>query len=73
VRVKPKRKCPPGGNDESRRSRRAKFHEFGQTSGIKPFDRQRKERFRFCRDEDGTSTVEFGKAATDANVTFAAK
>ena len=42
-------------------------------AGIESFNRQRKKRFVFCRDEDGTSTVEFGETATDANVTFGAK
>jgi hypothetical protein len=51
----------------------AKRHERSQSSGIESFDRQRKKRFIFCRDEDGTSTVKFREAATDANVTFAAK
>jgi hypothetical protein len=52
---------------------RAKRHERNQTSGIESFNGQRKKRFVFRCDEDGTSTVKFGEAATDANVTFAAK
>jgi hypothetical protein len=52
---------------------RAKLHEFSQARGIEPFNRQRKQRFIFRCDEDRTSTVKFGEAATDANVTFTAK
>ena len=47
--------------------------ELSQASGIESFDGQREKRFIFCRDEDGTSSMEFGEAATDANVTFVAK
>jgi hypothetical protein len=61
------------GNNEVRSAWCAKCHESSQTIGIESFNGQRKKRFVFCRNEDGTSAMEFGEAATDANVTFAAK
>jgi hypothetical protein len=72
-RIQSKRKRTPRGNDELRRIWRAKLHEFRQAGGIESFNRQRKQRFIFRCDQDGTSTVKFGEAATDANVTFTAK
>ena len=71
--IQSKRERAPRCNNEARSAWCAKRHEFSQPSGIESFDGQRKERFVFCLDEDGTSTVKFGEAATDANVTFAAK
>ena len=72
-RIQSKRKRTTRGNNEARSAWGAKRHERSQTSGIESFNGQRKKRFVFCRDEDRTSTVKFGKAATDANVTFTAK